>query len=259
MNPGRSANRPIHLLRRDNRPIYTELDRASQIAYVLAGPLTGCSAALLFVVLGVRAHLPVLVLAACVLAAMELCNFWPAERHGVASAGAQLFRAIRTRGHARPTDPIIDVEARWLLLMTDFRRTFGGRDQNLLPGLLAALDRSPTDHGDEAEALISLAFCGWCWREAERGDPTPIRAVVLDARRRAASSGRTGIELTTKVAERLVRLGVDLAAASPIPDSLEKGLPCATNNVVTGTLSQEHVSFAFRYGVALHDVMTIAG
>jgi hypothetical protein len=72
-------------------------------------------------------------------------------------------------------------------------------------------------------------------------------------------AGGQGSNSPRSVAERLVRLGVDLAAASPIPDSLEKGLPCATNNVVTGTLSQEHVSFAFRYGVALHDVMTIAG
>jgi hypothetical protein len=38
---------------------------------------------------------------------------------------------------------------------------------------------------EEVRALAFLAFSGWCWREAERGDPTPIREQILAAYRAA--------------------------------------------------------------------------
>ena len=59
--------------------------------------------------------------------------------------------------------------------------------------------------------------------------------------------------------DELVRGRVDLAAASPFPGSLEKGLHCANNNVATDCLTQEQAWFAFRFGAALHDVVTIRG
>ena len=238
--------------------VYAQLGRTSQVMYVLAGPLAGCSAALLFVLLGARTELWILVVTGCVLFAGELRNFWPSERRA-GRDGTELLKAIRGRGVAYPADPIVEVEKRWLLLVTDSRRALGARDQRLFSGVLAALDRAPEDRSDDARALRRLAYCGWCWREAERGDTTPIRASVLDACQHARSSGATGIDITTTAADELVREGVDLAAASPLADSLEKGLPCACNNVSTGSLTQGRVRFAFHFGIALHDVMTIAG
>jgi hypothetical protein len=239
--------------------VYAELGRFAQIMFILAGPLAGCSAASLFVLLGVRSDLWVLVFAGCVLFFSELRNFWPAERRGEESAGAQLLKAIRTRPTVGSAEPIVAVETRWLVLITNPRRALGGRSRNLLLGVLAALDRQPTERGDEAQALVTVAFFGWCWREAERGDTTPIRSSVFDARRLAISRGMTGFDITAMAADALVRGEVDLAAASPFPESLEKGFPCARKNVSGGSSTEEQAWFAFRFGVALHDVVTIAG
>lgn len=239
--------------------VYAELGRFSRIMFILAGPLAGCSAASLFVLLGIRSDLWALVFAGCVLLFSELRNFWPAEHRGEKSAGAQLLEAVRTRRSEGPTDPIADVETRWLVLVTNPRRALGGRDQGLFFGVLAALDRLPTERSDNAQALVRVAFCGWCWREAERADTTPIRTSVLDARRRAISRGVTGLDIPAMAADELVRGRVDLDAASPLPDSLAKGLQCANNNVSTDSLTREQARFAFRFGAALHDVVETAG
>jgi hypothetical protein len=239
--------------------VLAQLGWASQVVFTLAGPLAGCAAALFFVLLGARSHLWVLAFTACVLLASELRNFWPAERRGTTSDGAQLLEAIRAPRPAGPRDPIVEIETRWLVLISDFQRAVGGRGQNIFLGVLAALDRPLTDRSDEGRALVHLAFCGWCWREAEHGDTNPVRALVLDSRRRATLTGATGSDITALAADGLVREDVDLAAGSPIPDSLEKGLPCACNNVSCGSLPQDQVWFAFRFGVALHDVMQVAG
>jgi hypothetical protein len=239
--------------------VYAELGRPAQLMFILAGPLAGCSAASAFILLGVRSNLWVLVFSGCILFFSELRNFWPAERRGEKSAGAQLLKAVRTRRPKGPTDPIVDTETRWLVLVTDSRRALDGRDQRLFLGVLAALDRLPTERSDEAQSLVRVAFFGWCWREAERGDTTPILPFVLDAHRLAVSRGMKGLDITAMAADELVRGKVDLAAASPLPDSLEKGLRCANNNLCGGSLTEEQARFAFRFGVALHDVVTIAG
>jgi hypothetical protein len=75
---------------------------------------------------------------------------------------------------------------------------------------------------------------------------------------RATVEGRTRADIATSAAAELVHDRADLAAASPTSDSLEKGFGCASARVRTGSLPAEHAEFAFRYGVALHDVVTLA-
>jgi hypothetical protein len=93
---------------------------------------------------------------------------------------------------------------------------------------------------------------------ADRGDTTAIRERVLDARHRAALRGMTRDDTAAAAATELVR-EADLTAASPRPDSLERGFTEALVGRRTDALPEEHERFAFRFGVALHDVVTIAG
>lgn len=200
-----------------NVTVYARLGRAWQVAYTLAGPVAGCSAAVLFAVAGARSHLWVLVFAGCLLFGSEVSNLWPAEHRGLGSDGAQLLVAIRAERRSPRADPVVDVETRWLVLVTDSHRALAGRDRDLFLGVLPAVGRASTDRSDEAQALVRFAFCGWCWREAERED------------------------------------------AASIPDSLDKGLRCARNNVSSGSLPPEQVRFAFRFGAALRDETTVTG
>ena len=151
------------------------------------------------------------------------------------------------------------METRWLALVTDAKGTLAGPNGGLLLKVLNALDRDPSDRSSkEAVALVRTAFSGWCWREAEQPDTAPIRDAVLDARHRAAIRGVAQADIAGMTADELAR-NADLAAASPTRSSLEYGLRCALRGSFTRGVPEEHAQFAFRFGVAMHDVFTIAG
>jgi hypothetical protein len=255
----------LHPLPARNEPdglatTYAPLDQTSAVLHALAGPGAGCLAAVILLLFGLHSGYEPLAVVGSLIAFSQLLNLLPSTIHGQRSDGAVVRELFRTRRPPRPSDPAAGVFARWLVLFTDARgATADARGvAGLFVGVLGALDRAREDRSAEARALVQLVFAGWCWREVERGDTAPIRNCVLDTRMRATVEGRTRADIATSAAAELVHDRADLAAASPTSDSLEKGFGCASARVRTGSLPAEHAEFAFRYGVALHDVVTLA-
>jgi hypothetical protein len=233
--------------------VHARLDRKSTLLFLLAGPTAGSAAAALLILLGHRFRFQPLEIIGWVGLAVNVANLLPSRR----SDGAQLVAALRSRRPAPPTEPLVDVRARWLVLVTDARGSLARHTGGLLMRVLNALDRKPSDRSAEAVALVRMAFSGWCWREAERCDLAPIRDLILDARHRAAQMGLSRGDIEGWAALKLAR-HPDLTAASPRPDSLEYGLRCARGGNFTDGVPEEHAEFAFRFGVAVHDLIEVA-
>ena len=254
----------LHPLPARNEPdgvatTHAHFGQASAVLYALAGPCAGCLAALALLLLGIRSHFEPFTIVAGFIFFAELSNLLPSDKHGVRSDGAVLRELLHTSCPPRPAHPLADVSARFLVLVTDARGTLAGGTGGVLLKVLNALDRDPNDRNSpEAVGLVRMAFSGWCWREAERGDTAPIRDSVLDARHRAVLMGLSQADVAGWAAAELARK-TDLAAASPSPDALEYGFRRARWSRFTDGVPEQHAEFAFRFGVAMHDVRTIAG
>jgi hypothetical protein len=118
----------------------------------------------------------------------------------------------------------------------------------------------------ERRALSMLALAGWCWREAERGDPAPIRRQILASYKAAvaepgvegplvpawagwkflADGGQPG--LASPGDSKRVRLAFLDAAFAKIHN--EWGAPAG--------IPQDKARSAFHHGVVLSDVERLA-
>jgi len=76
---------------------------------------------------------------------------------------------------------------------------------------------------------------------------------------RASLRGLIRADIAGVTADELVREGPDLAVASPTLGSLDYGLRRALASSFTSGVRLEHARFAFHFGVAMHDVVAIAG
>lgn len=239
---------------------HARLGWRSRAAYALAGPVAGGGVALVLVLLGLHFELLPLAFAGGFLLLVELCNLLPSETSGRTNDGDSILDTLRTRRRATPHNDFADVESRFLVLVTDARRTLTGTGGCRVLKVLNALDLDPNDHSSkEAVALVRTAFSGWCWREAEQADTAPIREAVLDARHRASLRGLARADTIGLTADELVRNGPDLALASPALGSLDYGLRRALSSKFTEGVPLEIARFAFLFGVATHDVVAIAG
>jgi hypothetical protein len=229
----------------------------SRVMYLLAGPAAGCGVGLLLILLGVHSELPPLTFAGGLTLFAQLSNLLPSETSGRRNDGARIVDTLRTRRAPSPANPLAAVETRFLVLVTDARGTLAGTGGQVVK-VLNALERRPSDRSKEARALVRMAFSGWCWREAERGETAPLRESVLDARHRATLMGLSQGDIAGWTAMKLARTA-DLAAASPAPNSLEYGLRRARASSFTDGVPEQDAEFAFRFGVALHDVVAVTG
>lgn len=241
--------------------VYARLGRSTKVMFALAGPVAGAAAAALIMLLGARLQFLPLQVIGCLALLVDVANLLPFRFRGFPSDGAYLVDALggRPAGSSEADEEIDAIAARWLVLATNVHGAFAPRDRDLGARLSYKMNRARDDCDREAMVVHQLTFAGWCWREAEQGDTTPIRDSVLDARHHATRAGLSRVDIIAAAAGELVRERTDLAAGSPTPHSLERGLERARANPAYGELSDGKARVAFCFGVAMHDVAAVAG
>jgi hypothetical protein len=240
--------------------VYAWIGRTTGVMLALAGPVAGGAAAALLLALGARLQFLPLQVIGWVALVLDLANLIPFRFRGHRSDGSYLLEALRRETARAPYDDAIEAIAdRWLVLVTNPRPTFDRCSPGILTNVLVVLNRARNDRSPESRALIRLALAGWCWRRAERGDAAPIRDHVLDVRHSAALRSRTREETLVAAASELAHREADLASASPTGGSLGRGFESALTVKTPDSLPEDQQLFAFRFGVAMHDVVSIAG
>jgi hypothetical protein len=171
---------------------------------------------------------------------------------------------LRAADRTAETDAVIRefeaTKARWFVLITDERsKTRTETRERVLAGVAAALDLEP-HAGSPGGTACLWAFAGWCWRESERGDRAPLADELAQAHRQAAQLGLVGDALTAHAARIVASGASELGSGSPGHNESErKGfLARAFREVGPGgniaPLDDHRRWFAFRYGVAVHDL-----
>jgi hypothetical protein len=241
--------------------VYARVERSTRVLLALAGQVAGGAAAAFFILLGARLRFLPLQIIGSVALLLDVANLLPFCIRGVRSDGAYLVEALsgRRTGPSESDGELDAIATRWLVLATNVHGAFAPRDRTLGARLSSKMQRARSDDDQEAMAVHQLTFAGWCWRGAEQGDTTPIRDSVLDARHRATQAGLTRADIIAAAAGELVRERTDFAAGSPTPDSLGRGLERARANPAYAELPDGKAQVAFCFGVAMHDVATIAG
>jgi hypothetical protein len=250
---------------------YAVMPARDRLAYALAGPAAHAAASLALLLAGLDLHSRALIILGVLSLVTAASNLIPRKtRSGLRTDGAiavSAARDLRTERRRTARDPAsasfmseFDATvARWFVLFSDTSAADGNRAL-ILGGAPVALGHSPDDRGPKSLALWKLALVGWCWREAERGDPQRLRDAALDAVHRATLSGAVEPQLTALAARFLATSDVELGLASPGTNDetrirfLTTAFERAPANLRPGFVPKEEQLFAFRYGVALHDV-----
>lgn len=232
--------------------IHARLGRKSQAALALAGPVAGSLVAADLVLYGLRYHFQPLLFAGFVGGVLNLTNLVPFRRCGHRSDGGRVLDLLRSRGTAQPEDRLAAAYSRWIALVTDLRSVIAPEQLLRLGGAPVAVGYLPDDRSDAAVGLWRLAAAGWCWREAEHANLAAIRDDVLDERHAAAKREAGRGDIAVSAARELAvqrkddpHLNDVFARLRPFFQQLR--------------LRDEQERFAFRFGVALHDVEHIAG
>ena len=246
---------------RGEAEVHARLGRPTKVMFAVAGPVVGSVAAAALIVLGARFEFPPLKIIGWVAMAFDFANLIPFRFRGFRSDGAYLLAALRDEASsaANGADELDAIATRWFALVTNARPTFDRCSPEILANVLVLLGRALNDRSNEGRALIRLALAGWCWRRAERGDTAAIRDRVLDVRHRVALRGMPREATLVAAACELADEHVDLASASPVASSLDRGIECGLSVKAPDSLPEEQQRFAFRFGVAMHDVVSIAG
>jgi len=253
---------PVPIFRSDGEAeVYARVGRPTGVMLALSGPIAGGFAAALFYFLGAQLLFLPLQVIAWVALVLGLANLIPFRFRATRSDGAYLLEVLRRHpaAIAEGDDELDVIVSRWFVLATDFRGAFGAGDRDIMARLNSKMRTARADHDSRAIAVHRLTFSGWCWRRAEQGDTTPLRDCVLDARHRAATRGLNRANTIAAAAGELVRARTKFEAGSPTPDSLERGLQRVREDPGYDALSESQAAVAFRFGVAMHDVATIAG
>jgi hypothetical protein len=240
--------------------VLARLGRRARVMLALAGPVAGSFAAAALIVLGSRFEFLPLEVIGWVAMVLDFANLVPFRFRGLRSDGAYLLAALRDEAPSVSEDDgeLDAITTRWFALVTNARTTFDRCSPEILANVLVLLGRARNDRSREGRTLIRLALAGWCWRHAERGDTTQIRDRVLDVRHRASLTGMAREATLVAAASELADEQVDLASVSPTAGSLERGLECGLTVKAPESLPQEQQRFAFRFGVAMHDVVSIS-
>ena len=267
LNPVLARNSPAGLAK-----VYAESGVGTQVALILAGPLAEAAAGAVILVVGVHLRLGLAAIVGGFWILNALLNLVPRTRHGRSSDGACLVAALR-KARTAPREPagslertLADTFSRWVVQFTTAKGSVQTpRRMGLLGGAPVALGHAPDDRGTLAVSLWRLAYAGWCWREVEHGDFARIREAALDAVHAATTAGAVEPNLTGLATRTLATGTTDLALASPGVDDDERRrfLDTALLRIPTAvrlpSIPEEHQRFAFRYGIALHDVERVRG
>jgi hypothetical protein len=245
--------------------VYGRLDLGGKLAFGLAGPLASTAAAGAILLGGVHSRSMVIQTAGVILLFFSLLNLVPYERYGRRSDGAYLLDAFRSRHSGRdvprsPIEPALSVTFdRWLVLFSDPEKPFKTAQRGrLLAAAPMALGYQLDDPGPIPRTLFQLALAGWCWREAEATRPDSL----LDAISEAVRSVEADDEPTrwVRTAAKLAAGDVELSLASPGANDAERRAFLRTAFLRLpawlrpAAIPESHQLFAWRYGLALHDV-----
>jgi hypothetical protein len=241
---------------------YGRLGVGSTVAVALAGPLAQAAASALLLALAVVVDSSLLELVGAVAMGSALVQLVPFEHAGTPSDGKRALLAF-ARAPSVPRDPreLAATRKRWLAVFSDPESPRGTALTKVWLARVPAWLGYPAGLTDaRTVALVRLARAGWCWREVERGEPQRLDDAVARALDVVASAGVVGHERTAAAANELVAGGVELGLGSPGAGDVERvrflagaftGLP---GTVGSRTVPVEQEQFAFRYGVAVHDV-----
>jgi len=253
---------------------YARLSPRDRLAYALAGPMAHAATALLVILIGLRVHSHPAVCVGFVYLLGAAGNLVPFKRSGMRSDGAIALAALKDRGRAgEPAahsasavqSEFDQTAARWLVAFTDDSNLNTDKRGDVLGGAPVTLGYAQTDRSANAVGLWKLAYAGWCWREAERGSYVRIREAALDAVQRATVTGAVEPSLTALAARYLATCGIDLGLGSPGTDDkarrqfLRTAFERLPANLRTETVPETQQWFAFRYGIALHDIERARG
>jgi hypothetical protein len=204
------------------------------------------------------------------LLAAALASFIPSGHRGSRSDGRRLLDELRARNAPQPPRSALEASleethTRWVVLFSHMKQV---PDWKRLAGLLAAaptaLGYAPNDRSAAHQALCRVAYGGWSWREAERGRPERLRQPVLDALHEATKSGAVEPLLTARAASALAASDTDLSPACPGSSEAERQafLSAAFERLPARLVDNTpigHRTFAWRYGLALHDIERLRG
>jgi hypothetical protein len=260
LHPRPGRNEPAGLA-----TVYAKLGFGVRIAFFLAGPLAHSAAATAILVLAIHAQSTTFQIVGVLLLVMALRNLVPRERNGHPSDGRRLLDELRNRGAPQPPTSVLEASlaetrTRWWVLFTHIKQI---PDWQRLGSLLAAaptaLGYAPEDRSDSHAALCKVAYAGWCWREAERGQPERLRQPVLDAIHAATRTGALEPLLTARAANALAASSTDLSLGCPGDSDAERQafLSAAFERLPKHLADSTPIgfrTFAWRYGLALHDV-----
>jgi hypothetical protein len=246
--------------------VYGRLGLGGKVAFGLAGPLASTAAAGAILLGGVHGRSTVIEIAGAILLVSSLLSFVPHERHGRRSDGAYLVDAVRSRHSGRgaqqsPLEPALsETYERWLALFTNpEKRVKTEQRSRLLAAAPIALGYQLDDPGPIPRTLFQLAVAGWCWREAEASRPDRLRRAIFDAVR----SVEADVDEPTRwvrTAAKLAGGDVELSLASPDANDAERRAFLRTAflrlpaSLRPAAIPEPHRLFAWRYGLALHDV-----
>ncbi len=245
--------------------VHAKLSFAGRIAFLMAGPIADAAAAAAILALAIYARSTMFQIVGVLLLAAALISFVPSEHRGFRSDGRRLLDELRGRSAPQPPRSALEssleeTHARWVVLFSHMKQV---PDWKRLARQLAAaptaLGYAPDDRGPAHQALCKVAYGGWSWRESERGHPERLRQPVLDALHEATKSGAIEPLLTARAASALAASDIDLSPACPGSSEAERQAFLAAaferlpKRLVDNT-SIGHRTFAWRYGLALHDV-----
>jgi hypothetical protein len=247
-----------------------------RLIYVLAGPAANVASGLLAVPLLLASGGAFRLLLGTLLFFSPTAAVWSLAPHTTKSGHAtdgllalRAWRDLRTpaiiAADGSTAAPFFrEFEAtrgRWTVLATDPNGPL--RDAHLLkllavaPRALRFTDRQP----EQSRALLTVAQAGWCWRQVEHADSDRLRPDIDTALARASLFDPEPPGRVWRAALELLSMKVNLGLASPGRTDRERTafLARATSTYteklgVADGVTLEQKTFAFRYGVALHDV-----
>lgn len=262
--------RPAHNEPAGLATVHARLSSAGRIVFLMAGPIADAAAAGAILALAIYARSTMFEIVGVLLLAAALLSFVPSEHRGFRSDGRRLLDELCGRNACQPPRPALEASleethTRWVVLFSHMKQV---PDWKRLARLLAAaptaLGYAPDDRSPAHEALCKVAYGGWSWREAERGHPARLRQPVLDALHEATKSGAVEPLLTTRAASALAASDIDLSPACPGSSEGERQAFLAAaferlpKRLVDNT-PNGHRTFAWRYGLALHDIERLQG
>lgn len=229
--------------------VVAEMSRSESVAYALAGAAANVGFALLLAPLLVTLSGPARYAVGAAAVLSLAVALWSLVAPHPESDGRHALAALR--GHGAGGEPhlyggLTDAVGRWMALYFDPRDSRFSRQRAFLFAL-APVELGVDVVGDteEARKYWAAARAGWCWRELSPAAAATLQATPSRAWRDKAREGLTGLELAGAAAAELARGSVN--------GDLDEAF-LATTELREAATPDERGLFAFRYGVALHDI-----